>query len=555
MKTAAVIAELNPFHNGHQYLLDQVRARSGADCIIVIMSGDFTQRGEPAIFDKYVRAETALACGADIVFELPVRYATGGARDFAFGAVSLLDRLNTVDELWFGCESGGTALFEATAALLADEPAAISASVKKSMRSGLAYPAALAAAVTEYASLSRCPSSGAEANVTPPDPACQSERSDTSLSADNPKQNISSLSAGTANKITAPASADMEEQNDAALFASGSEQNVTPLSAGSTIETPPPLSGENAKEVASLLTSPNNILALEYCIALKRLQSRIVPRAVLRKGPAHNSTELSGTFASASLLRSRIMESAPSNRERGSGAAGSRGGADNSCADNMAGAADPSLSGGGSVFTGCSDGKRSSDNSFPTGFRDGKDPVSARILPYIPEKASGVLRRHDAFRCPVSADDFSSMLRYRIMSETAEELEKYDGVGADLARRIKRHEDAFSSFSQFAALIRPKNRTRANINRALLHILLRIKKESAAQAPSFLRILGFRTESAGSLHAISRNSCLKLIPKPSSLPTGSYEPDLFASNLYEAVMSGKYGVPFRHEYTRQIVKI
>ena len=99
MKIAAVIAEYNPFHNGHLYQLNTIRDKLGADRIIVVMSGNFTQRGIPALIDKYDRCKMALENGADLVFELPVYYATGSAEYFAQGAVSLLDKLGVVDML------------------------------------------------------------------------------------------------------------------------------------------------------------------------------------------------------------------------------------------------------------------------------------------------------------------------------------------------------------------------------------------------------------------------------------------------------------------------
>ena len=104
MKTAAIIAEYNPFHNGHKYQINLIRETTDADHIIIIMSGSFVQRGAPALLDKYARAKTALISGADAVFELPVRYSTACARDFALGAVSMLNSFGCVDYLCFGCE-------------------------------------------------------------------------------------------------------------------------------------------------------------------------------------------------------------------------------------------------------------------------------------------------------------------------------------------------------------------------------------------------------------------------------------------------------------------
>ena len=106
MKVAGIIAEYNPFHSGHLYQMQQVRAQTGADYIVVAMSGDFVQRGEPAVYDKYTRTAMALNCGADLVLELPVRFATGSAEDFAACGVKLLDSLGVTDVLCFGSELG-----------------------------------------------------------------------------------------------------------------------------------------------------------------------------------------------------------------------------------------------------------------------------------------------------------------------------------------------------------------------------------------------------------------------------------------------------------------
>lgn len=104
MKTAAVVAEYNPFHSGHKYQLEQTRA-AGATHIVAVMSGNFVQRGEAAIYDKFLRANAAVRCGADLVVELPLPWATGTAQTFAKGAVGLAKALGNVDVLSFGCEN------------------------------------------------------------------------------------------------------------------------------------------------------------------------------------------------------------------------------------------------------------------------------------------------------------------------------------------------------------------------------------------------------------------------------------------------------------------
>ena len=105
MKVIGIVAEYNPFHNGHLYHIEQAKKQTGADYVVVILSGNFVQRGTPAIIDKYSRTKMALENGADLIFELPVIYATASAEAFAFGAVSILDKLGIVNSLVFGSES------------------------------------------------------------------------------------------------------------------------------------------------------------------------------------------------------------------------------------------------------------------------------------------------------------------------------------------------------------------------------------------------------------------------------------------------------------------
>ena len=117
MKTCAVICELNPFHNGHEYLFRKARSLSGADFLIAIMSGDFVQRGLPAICDKYARTKMALEGGADLVVELPVMYATASADYFAQGGVSIADSMGVVDFIAFGSECGDLDMLRSCAGL------------------------------------------------------------------------------------------------------------------------------------------------------------------------------------------------------------------------------------------------------------------------------------------------------------------------------------------------------------------------------------------------------------------------------------------------------
>ncbi|MCD7726564.1 MAG: nucleotidyltransferase [Clostridiales bacterium] len=147
MKTVGIIAEYNPFHNGHAYQIARAKEITGADYCIVVMSGDFVQRGAPALMDKYLRTECALRNGADLVLELPVYYALGSAEYFASGAVALLDKLGVTDALCFGSECGDIALLSEFAARLLEETPVFQSVLHTQLRSGLSYPNARNAAL------------------------------------------------------------------------------------------------------------------------------------------------------------------------------------------------------------------------------------------------------------------------------------------------------------------------------------------------------------------------------------------------------------------------
>lgn len=147
MKTAGVIAEYDPFHNGHAYHLGKVRA-AGADGIVVALGGEFTQRGEPAWCSKYLRAEAALMNGADLVVEIPQAYAMGSAERFAMGGVGVLDALGCVDFLSFGSECGDRDLLERYAAV--SDSAKFAEKTREYMQEGISVMEARAKAAGSF---------------------------------------------------------------------------------------------------------------------------------------------------------------------------------------------------------------------------------------------------------------------------------------------------------------------------------------------------------------------------------------------------------------------
>ena len=147
MSNVAVIAEFHPYHNGHHYLFEEAMSLSHADHAIALMSGNFLQRGSIALWDKYTRAEMAVADGFDLCLELPFVYATGSAGDFADGAVSILKNLHAINYLAFGVEQAEPEVFEQVAEVLTKEPENYQLALKQALKTGVSYPKARQTAI------------------------------------------------------------------------------------------------------------------------------------------------------------------------------------------------------------------------------------------------------------------------------------------------------------------------------------------------------------------------------------------------------------------------
>lgn len=150
LKTVGIVAEYNPFHNGHLYQLGEAKRLSGADFAVAIMSGSFVQRGTPAFLDKMNRTKMALESGIDLVIELPVRYATASAEYFSMGAISLLENLGIIDSLCFGSECGDTMSMKIIAEYIQKDCDDFNKSIAKHVKNGFSFPAAREKALFEH---------------------------------------------------------------------------------------------------------------------------------------------------------------------------------------------------------------------------------------------------------------------------------------------------------------------------------------------------------------------------------------------------------------------
>ncbi len=413
MKTVGLITEYNPFHNGHAYHIEKAKMLTGADRVIVVMSGDFVQRGAPAVMPKHLRTESALLSGASLIIELPVCFATGSAEYFAQGSISLLNRLGCIDSICFGSECGNLHLLKEIAQILADEPIEYQAALKQALKEGASFPAARQEALNIY-----------------------------------------------------------------------------------------------SDKYSEILASPNNILGIEYLKALAKIHSKMEPFTIKRIGAGYHDMDIDGQFSSATAIRSDIYQLADVN---------------------------------------------SSSESLPL----------THIQTQVPSSCHELMKKNYQTRYPVKADDFSLLLKAKLLSETAGSLSHYLDMSPELANRILRLRNDYLSFEQFCDLLKTKELTRSRISRSFIHVLLGITNDwlTAMKAPApYARILGFRRDHADLLGILKRTSDIPLITSPARavLADTAYqmlELDIYASDLYESVITDLYGTPFHNELTKQIIKI
>ena len=413
MKTVGLITEYNPFHNGHAYHIEKAKMLTGADRVIVVMSGEFVQRGAPAVMPKHLRAESALLSGASLIIELPVCFATGSAEYFAQGSISLLNQLGCIDSICFGSECGDLHLLKEIAQILADEPIEYQTALKQALKEGASFPAARQEALNIY-----------------------------------------------------------------------------------------------SDKYSEILASPNNILGIEYLKALAKIHSKMEPFTIKRIGAGYHDMDIDGQFSSATAIRSDIYQLADVN---------------------------------------------SSSESLPL----------THIQTQVPSSCHELMKKNYQTRYPVKADDFSLLLKAKLLSETAGSLSHYLDMSPELANRILRLRNDYLSFEQFCDLLKTKELTRSRISRSFIHVLLGITNDwlTAMKAPSpYARILGFRRDHADLLGILKLTSDIPLITSPARavLADTAYqmlELDIYASNLYESVITDLYGTPFHNELTKQIIKI
>ena len=398
MKTVGIIAEYNPCHKGHAYHIEQAKKLTGSDCAVIIMSGNFVQRGMPAIADKFTRAHTAVLSGADLVIELPVAYSTSSAEFFAKGAVSILNSLGNIDYLSFGMEADSLNCFERIVDILHNEPDEYKSVYKENLRLGMTVPAAREDALLKYV-------------------------------------------------------------ND---------------------------------ELPDIITSPNNILAIEYLKALKQINSTIKPCGVKRLGNNYHDTFVTTEYPSATAIRQLYLNG---------------------------------------------NEKDLSDGLLPDVYAYLKK-YQGILMPVFPDDVSGLIN----YALTINKDCLNTFL-------------DIDDKLANRINNVMAHPKVYS-LTELIDAIKTKNLTYTRISRAFIHVLLNIKKSDLTipcyarilacneTGRQYIREtkkksdIPFITDVASAKKDLSEQACTML------------EKDLFASIIYKQVVKTSYGTDVPDDYRR-----
>lgn len=451
MKAVGLVTEYNPFHNGHLYHLNKAMELTGADISVAVMSGDFVQRGEPAVLDKYTRASMALNSGVNLVVELPVNYAVSSAESFAAGALKVLDYIKA-DSIAFGSESGDVERLSKLAHILCDNEDALYKEISKYTANGISYAAA--------------------------------------------RQK-------TVEKLT-------------------------------------------DKDTGAMLTSSNNILAVEYLKAIIKNNYAIKPYTVQRQGDSYNDTDIRSEYASATALRENLKN-------------GMDKWLDSDCVagDTM------------DIIT-----EENNDKN--------NDIINDNIInvsKYIPVKAGLILSSNTNYIYP---DDITEVLFTRLLdilfassydkNVFIENVMQYPDVSKEIAGRLYKSAmdmitravpqgsgskcDGVFSFGSLCEHIKTKEVPLSRIKRVLVRITLGLDKKHMQKYTDepYIRVLGFDKKGQEYLSYIR-----KIVEVPLITKTADYKEmlldDIHAANIYNMIVAGKYGVKEFGDFVRGPVRV
>ena len=416
MKAVGLVTEYNPFHNGHLYHLNKAMELTGADISVAVMSGDFVQRGEPAVLDKYTRTSMALNSGVNLVVELPVNYAVSSAESFAAGALKVLDYIKA-DSIAFGSESGDIERLSKLAHILCDNEDTLYKEISKYSANGISYAAA--------------------------------------------RQKV------------------VEKLTD--------------------------------KDTAAMLTSSNNILAVEYLKAIIKNKYAIKPYTIKRQGDSYNDTDIRSEYASATALRGNLK------------------------ADNI------------SKYIPVKAGLILSSNTNYIYPDDITEALFTRLLDIL-------------FASSYDKNVFiENVMQYPdVNKEIAGRLYKsaMDMITRTVQQMSESKDNGAFSFGSLCEHIKTKEVPLSRIKRALVRITLGLDKkhiEKYSNAP-YIRVLGFDKKGQEYLSYIRKTVEVPLITKTADYKEMLLD-DIHAANIYNMIAAGKYGVKELGDFVRGPVRV
>ena len=398
-KVLGIIAEYNPFHNGHLYHLETSKKITDCDYTVAIISGNFTQRGSTSVVDKWSKTKMALQNGVDLIIELPVLYSISSSENFADGAIKILNSLGIIDYLSFGSETPDITVLDSIADILCNEPKDYKKLLAAELDKGLSFPKARENALLDY------------------------------------------------------------------------------IKNTNTFENDKP----NFEEYKKTLSSPNNILGIEYLKALKKYNSSIKPVCISRFATDYNSFDFSGNIASATAIRELI--------------------------------------------------KNKDFNSIKTVVPKNSYSIlvdcinSGHIVPDL--------------NC------FEKEIIYVLRKMSIEEISNLPDVSEGLEFSIKKAANSCNTIDEFLDVVKSKRYTVTRLQRILLYALLDISKEDMQLSKEvempYVRVLGFNDNGKKLFSEIAtKHPELKLITSVKKFVDGNsdkdlqilFDKDVFATNVY-----------------------
>ena len=387
-KVIGIIAEYNPFHNGHLYHLQKSLQLTHSSYSVAVISGNFTQRGSTSLVDKWAKTEIAIKNGIDLVLELPLLYSISSAENFAEGAIKILDSLKVVDYISFGSESGDISTLNMIADILYKEPKAYKNILSHELSKGLSFPKARENALLMYL-------------------------------------------------------------NDIRRF-------------------------------SNVLSSPNNILGIEYLKALKKLKSPIIPVTIERYNAGYHDTTYNGNVASATAIRNIVKNN------------------------------------GWDILR-----KVVPENTFSILLEN------IKVGHVVPDLST-----------------FEKQIIYNLRKMSLQEIAELPDVSEGLENAIKNAANSCNSVVEFLNIIKSKRYTNTRLQRILLYALLGITKKDIAlskKAIPYIRVLGFNNKGKYLISEVARaNPKLEIITSvkkymdTSNNKNSRYmlEKDIWATNVY-----------------------